>query len=103
MTPKGGTVYYSHFVGYPKAVQNIIKREFPKFNPKRSKIVYGVFKDIAFIEIKGGISHTEVMPLEVWDISVGYLEYEDILFISDPINFRLSEPLSDVDFMEKHF
>jgi len=43
------------------------------------------------------------MPLEVWDISVGYLEYEDILFISDPVNFRLSEPLPDVDFMEKHF
>jgi hypothetical protein len=62
-----------------------------------------VFKDIAFIEIKGGISYTEVMPLEVWNISVGYLEYVDILFISDPLNFRLSEPIPDIDFMKKYF
>jgi len=54
-------------------------------------MIYGVFKDIAFIEIKGGISHTEVIHLEVWDISVDYLEYEDILFINDPVNFRMIE------------
>ena len=59
--------------------------------------------DIAFIEIKGGISHTQVMPLEVWDISVGFLELEDILFISDVVNFRIIEPPPDVDFMDKHF